>query len=215
MPIMFDSIDIWTGPGRAAVFLDRDGTINHEVEYLGSPDKLALLPGAAAAIARLNQADIPVIVVTNQSGIARGYYNEADLHAVHARLDELLAQQKASVTGYYYCPHHVEAQVPAYRVDCECRKPRTGMLSAAAAQENIALGQSFLVGDKLSDVDAARNAGCRPILVRTGYGRKAEAKLLQLADASGQPPRVPVVDTLSDAIQHVLAAMGHPQAQAA
>lgn len=209
------SIDtkIWTGPGRPAVFLDRDGTINEEVKYLGSPHQLRLIPGAAQAVARLNQAGIPVIVVTNQSGIARGYYTEDDVQQVHAYLDKLLADHGASVDAYYYCPHHPGAIVKKYLVDCECRKPRTGMLSAAAAQENVSLAHAYMVGDKRSDLRAAVNAGARGILVRTGYGKEVEAELLREAEATGAALVTNIVDDLSAAVDHILAALEQSQPQ--
>lgn len=202
--------DIWTGPGRAAVFLDRDGTVNQEVQYLSKPEQMKLMPRAGQAIARLNQAKLPVIIVTNQSGIARGYYSEDDLHAIHARMDELLAEHGASVTAYYYCPHHPQAKIEQYRVDCECRKPRTGMLFAAAAQENVALGQSYLVGDKRSDLDAAHHAGCQPILVRTGYGTRAEAGLRREAAEYVRDVRETIVNDLSAAVDHILLSSSTP-----
>lgn len=204
---------IWTGPGRPAVFLDRDGTINEEVKYLGSPHQLRLIPGAAQAIARLNQVGIPVIVVTNQSGIARGYYSEDDVQDVHNYMDKLLADEGASVSAYYYCPHHPAAIVRKYAVDCECRKPRIGMLSAAAAQENVSLGQAYLVGDKRSDLRAAVNSGARGILVRTGYGKKTEEELLREAEVTGAALVTNIVDDLAAAVEQILAALNPTQPQ--
>ncbi|PQO31532.1 D-glycero-beta-D-manno-heptose 1,7-bisphosphate 7-phosphatase [Blastopirellula marina] len=204
---------IWTGPGRPAVFLDRDGTINEEVKYLSSPHQLRLIPGAAEAIARLNQAGIPVIVVTNQSGIARGYYTEDDVEQVHSYLDKLLADHGASIDAYYYCPHHPGAIVKQYLVDCECRKPRTGMLSAAAAQENVSLAQAYLVGDKRSDLRAAISAGARGILVRTGYGKETEQELLREAEASGAALVTNIVDDLAAAVDQILTTLSQSQPQ--
>ncbi|MBI1248378.1 D-glycero-beta-D-manno-heptose 1,7-bisphosphate 7-phosphatase [bacterium] len=204
---------IWTGPGRPAVFLDRDGTINEEVKYLGSPHQLRLIPGAAEAIARLNQTGIPVIVVTNQSGIAHGYYTEDDIQDIHNYLDKLLADHGASINAYYYCPHHPEAIVKKYMVDCECRKPRIGMLSAAAAQENVSLSQAYLIGDKRSDLRAALNAGARGILVRTGYGRQTEEELLREAEATGAALVTNIVDDLAAAVDQILASTQQSQPQ--
>ncbi|MBA2114533.1 D-glycero-beta-D-manno-heptose 1,7-bisphosphate 7-phosphatase [Bremerella alba] len=204
---------IWTGPGRPAVFLDRDGTINEEVKYLGSPHQLRIIPGAAEAIARLNQVGIPVIVVTNQSGIARGYYSEDDVQDVHNYMDKLLADQGASVTSYYYCPHHPDAIVRKYAVDCECRKPRIGMLSAAAAQENVSLSQAYVVGDKRSDLRAAVNSGARGILVRTGYGKKTEEELLREAEATGAALVTNIVDDLAAAVEQILSALDQTKPQ--
>jgi len=204
---------IWTGPGRPAVFLDRDGTINEEVKYLGSPHQLRIIPGAAEAIARLNKAGIPVIVVTNQSGIARGYYTEDDVQDVHNYMDKLLADHGASVNAYYYCPHHPDAIVKKYAVDCECRKPRIGMLSAAAAQENVSLSQAYLVGDKRSDLRAAVNAGARGILVRTGYGAKTEEELLREAESTGAALVTNIVDDLAAAVEQILSSLNQTQPQ--
>jgi D-glycero-D-manno-heptose 1,7-bisphosphate phosphatase len=156
---------------RAALFLDRDGVIVDEAEYLADPAQLRLLPGAAEAIADLNRKSVPVIVVTNQSGVARGYFPESRIAEIHEQLDRLLAGQGAQIARYYYCPHHpTEGQSP-YRVDCQCRKPRPGMLLQAARDLSLDLRQSYLVGDKLSDLEAGASAGCRTVLVRTGYGR--------------------------------------------
>lgn len=204
---------IWTGPGRPAVFLDRDGTINEEVQYLSSPHQLRLIPGAAQAIARLNQASIPVIVVTNQSGIARGFFTEDEVEEVHNYLDKLLADQGASIDAYYYCPHHPAAIVKQYMVDCECRKPRAGMLSAAAAQENVSLAQAYLVGDKRSDLRAAVSAGARGILVRTGYGKETEQELLREAEATGAALVTNVVDDLTAAVEQILGTVSQSQPQ--
>jgi D-glycero-D-manno-heptose 1,7-bisphosphate phosphatase len=155
---------------RPALFLDRDGVIVDEAEYLADPAKLCLLPGSAEAIVEVNRQGVPVIVVTNQSGVARGYFPESRVAEIHVQLDRLLAGQGAHISRYYYCPHHpTEGQSP-YRVDCQCRKPRPGMLLQAARDLSLELHESFLVGDKLSDLEAGASAGCQTILVRTGYG---------------------------------------------
>ncbi len=152
----------------AAAFLDRDGTINvkaPEGEYIERPAQLRLLDGAAAAVARLNAARVPVIVVTNQRGIALGRMTEEDLAAVHARLDELLAAEGAHVDAYYHCPHDKGV--------CDCRKPGTAMLEQAAREHGIDLARSVLVGDSASDVEAGRRVGARTVLL----GRDAESLL--------------------------------------
>ena len=156
---------------QPALFLDRDGVINTEVEYLRHPSQLQLLPGAAQAIARVNAWHLPVIVVSNQAGIARGYFDEAQLAEIHRALDQLLwAQQHAHIDAYYFCPHHPTAGYGPYKVDCACRKPKPGLLLAAAAHHNLDLVKSYLVGDKASDIQAGQTAGCHTILVKTGYG---------------------------------------------
>jgi D-glycero-D-manno-heptose 1,7-bisphosphate phosphatase len=154
------------------LFLDRDGVIVDEAEYLVDPAQLRLIPGSAEAIAEVNRRGVPVIVVTNQSGVARGYFPESRVAEIHERLDTLLAGQGgAHITRYYYCPHHPTEGQSAYRVDCQCRKPRPGMLLEAARDLSLELHESFLIGDKLSDLEAGASAGCRTILARTGYGR--------------------------------------------
>ena len=155
---------------RPALFLDRDGVIVEEAEYLADPAALRPLPGAAEAIAEINREGIPVVVVTNQSGVARGYFPESRVAEIHAQLDRLLAGQGVRITRYYHCPHHPTEGQPPHRVDCPCRKPRPGMLLQAARDLCLDLRKSYLVGDKLSDLQAGAAAGCRTILVRTGYG---------------------------------------------
>ena len=146
--------------GRPAVFLDRDGTIVHDAEYLRDPDDVRLLPGAARAIGRLNAARVPVIVVTNQSGIARGLLTADDYAAVSARLDALLAEAGARIDASYFCPHH-----PDFTGPCDCRKPGTLLYRRAAADYDIDLGRSAFVGDRWRDVAAASELGGRGILV--------------------------------------------------
>jgi D-glycero-D-manno-heptose 1,7-bisphosphate phosphatase len=166
---------------RPAVFLDRDGTIVEDVDYLTQPSQLRLIPGAATAIGRLNARARPVIVVTNQSAVARGLLTESGLDAVHASLRELLAAQGAHVDAIYYCPHHPEAADAAYRRDCDCRKPAAGMLLQAARDHGLDLAASVMIGDSLRDLKAGAAAGCKSlILVRTGHGRGEETGVTRL-----------------------------------
>ncbi|MHB0976075.1 MAG: D-glycero-alpha-D-manno-heptose-1,7-bisphosphate 7-phosphatase [Candidatus Aquicultorales bacterium] len=155
--------------GKRAVFLDRDGTINEEIGYLGDPAKLVILPGAAGAIRRLNEAGFEVFIVTNQAGVARGYFTEDVVRKIHRRLIETLAEGGAHVRAIYYCPHHpdflAEGETP-----CSCRKPEPGMLLAAANDFDIDLSASFVVGDTLKDFEAGERGGARSILLLTGYG---------------------------------------------
>lgn len=152
-----------------AVFLDRDGTVNVEVGYLREPEQLELIPGAAAAIRRLNEAGRLVVLVTNQSGVARGYFPESMVHDVHARLAQMLGREGAKLDAVYYCPHHPTAGNAPYRTECDCRKPATGLLKRAAREHHIDLERSFMVGDKWSDVELGHRAGARSILVSTGF----------------------------------------------
>ncbi len=163
-------------PARA-VFLDRDGTVNQERDYLFRPEEFVFVPGAPAAIRLLKETGFLVVVVTNQSGIARGYYDEAAMHRLHRHMDGLLAREGAAVDAYYFCPHHPDGTVERYRTVCACRKPLPGMLLQAATEHRIDLFASFIIGDKLVDVEAGRAAGCRPVLVETGYGATEKARL--------------------------------------
>lgn len=149
-----------------AVFLDRDGTINKELEYLNDPKDLRLIPGAAEAIRVLNETGVPVVLVTNQAGIGRGYFSEVRLKEIRQELARRLAANDAHLDAIYYCPHHPDE-------GCDCRKPNTGMLVRAAQRHDIDLQRSFVVGDKIGDLDAGRRVGCRTVLVLTGYGMGA------------------------------------------
>jgi len=152
------------------IFFDRDGTLNTEVDYLSRPEELQLIPNAAQAIREANEFGVKVLIITNQSGIARGLFTEHDLEAIHERLRLLLARHGAHVDGIYFCPHHPEFGVAPYRKSCRCRKPKTGMLSKAASEHGVDLKQSFVIGDRCIDMQAGRAAGCTTTLVLTGYG---------------------------------------------
>lgn len=146
-----------------AVFLDRDDTIIRDVPYLNDPDKIELLPGAAQAIALLNEHDLPVIIVTNQSGIARGLLDEHILKSIHERLTALLSEQGASIDAIYYCPHHPEGSVAELRRECACRKPAPGLLLKAAFDFGLDLKRCYLVGDKPIDIQTIHRVGGRGI----------------------------------------------------
>lgn len=156
---------------RPAVFLDRDGTINEQMGYINHLSRFILLPGSAAAIRMLNEHDIPVFVVTNQSGLARGYFPPSLLDEVHGQMTEMLAAEGARVDGIYICPHHPEAKEEQYRLNCDCRKPKPGLFTRAALEHNIDLSASYVVGDRWSDLKAADTCGATGILVLSGYGR--------------------------------------------
>jgi len=162
---------------RPAVFLDRDGTVNVEVHYLSQPEDLVLLPSVAETIALLNSRNIAVVIVTNQAGVARGYFPEHRLIDIHKRLDEMLAAEGAHVDGIYYCPHHPTSGLGAYKTVCECRKPLPGMLIQAARDLNLDLSRSLMIGDRDSDLEAGANAGCQTALVLTGYGKETSAAI--------------------------------------
>jgi len=181
---------------KPAVFLDRDGTINVERDYLYRPEDFCFIDGADTAIRQLNDAGFLVVVVTNQSGVARGYYREEDVDVLHAYLSQRLAEVGGHVDAYYYCPHHPRSGQPPYVQECDCRKGKPGMLLQAAREFDIDLARSWMVGDKKADVDAGLAAGCRPVLVRTGHG-ESECRNID-ADL------VPVCDDLSAAVAFIL-----------
>jgi D-glycero-D-manno-heptose 1,7-bisphosphate phosphatase len=178
---------------RPGVFLDRDGTLIEDSGYLHRPEDVRLLPGAARAVARLNAAGYAVVVVTNQSGIARGLYDVAAYQAVQGRLAHLLAAAGARLDGAYYCPHH-----PDHTGPCACRKPGVRLFEEAARSLGLDLHRSWFVGDRAGDVIPARALGGRGLLVATGEGPAHAAA----ARAEG----VPVVADLAAAADHILGA---------
>ncbi|MEW6428134.1 MAG: HAD family hydrolase [Thermodesulfobacteriota bacterium] len=158
-------------PLRAAVFLDRDGTVNEQMGYINHISRFHLFPEAGPAIRLLNERGVPAVLVTNQSGLARGYFPESLLDRVHRLMEEELARQGARFDGIYVCPHHPEAREERFRVDCDCRKPKPGLLLRAAAELGLDLGRSYMIGDRLSDIRAAAGVGSCGVMVLTGYGR--------------------------------------------
>ena len=156
---------------RRAVFIDRDGTISEEVGYINHPSRFRVFPYAAAAIKHLNDAGWLAIVVTNQAGVARGYFSEDMIQTVHAGMTKELENGGARLDAIYYCAHHPSVGEPPYRFDCDCRKPKPGLISRAARDFDIDLSGSWMVGDRYSDVELARNAGVQSMFVLSGYGR--------------------------------------------
>lgn|SRR5487761_1146945 len=150
-----------------AIFLDKDGTLLEDVPYNVEPRLMRLSPGAGEAV-RLLAPHYRLIVVSNQSGVAHGFFAESALRSVESRLRQLLADHGATLSAFYYCPHHPQGQVAAYRRRCDCRKPQPGMLLRAAAEHGIDLRGSWMVGDILDDIEAGRRAGCRTLLVDNG-----------------------------------------------
>jgi D-glycero-D-manno-heptose 1,7-bisphosphate phosphatase len=189
------------GPIKAAVFLDRDGTIIEDADYLVHPDQVRMIPGAAEALRRLNDLRIPVVIVTNQSAVARGMASEIDVTAVNDRLRVLLAAAGAHLDGIYYCPHHPEIGVSPYRRSCDCRKPLPGLLQRAARELGLDLPASAMIGDSLRDLEAGAAAGCATLmLVRTGHGAKDEAK----ARAARFSAPAAICDDLATAVDQFL-----------
>ena len=156
--------------GRRAVFIDRDGTISEEVGYVNHVSRYRVFPFAARAVRALNEAGWLAVLVTNQAGVARGYFKEDLIGEVHAALAAELERGGARLDAVYYCPHHPSVGAPPYRQDCDCRKPRPGLVRRAEAELGIDPSASWMVGDRYGDVELARNAGLRSAFVLSGYG---------------------------------------------
>jgi D,D-heptose 1,7-bisphosphate phosphatase len=162
-------------PQNKACFLDRDGVLIEEKDYLCDPDGVVLADRLEEIFAHLRARGYKVIIISNQAGIAKGYFKEEQLKAVQQRIDELLAQFGEKLDGVYYCYHHAKGVIPEYTKECNCRKPAPGMILQAAKDHDIDLSQSVMIGDRVTDVQAGINAGCRAVaLVRTGHGAKED-----------------------------------------
>jgi len=181
---------------RRAAFLDRDGTINVEKRYLHKTEDFEFIPGAPEAIKSLKAAGFLVVVVSNQSGIARGYFDEDAVEKLHRHIQGELICLGTSIDAFYFCPHHPDEGLGEYKVVCDCRKGQPGMLLQAARDHNIDLSRSFMVGDKIADIEAAENAGCKPIMVLTGYGQSEAHKLVQ--------GRATICEDIVDAVKEIL-----------
>ena len=183
---------------RPAVFLDRDGTLVEEAGYLDRLERLVFFPYSVDAVRLLNRAGLAVVIVTNQAGIARGIFKESFVGEAHRHIAERLSAGGARVDGFYYCPHHPEAVIEAYRQSCDCRKPQPGLLKRAASDLDIALDESFVVGDRWHDLEAGQRVGARGVLVRTGYGKTEEA--------AGHSVVIPsaIVDNVMEAVSWIL-----------
>lgn len=156
---------------RKAIFMDRDGTVSDEVGYVNHIDRYRLLPRSAEAIRRINAAGFLSFVITNQSGVARGLFDEALILKVHETLGRWLNEAGARLDGIYYCPHHPKEGEPPWRLACDCRKPKPGLLLRAAREHDVDLASSYMIGDTVLDIEAARNVGATGVLVLTGYGK--------------------------------------------
>lgn len=154
---------------RRAVFLDKDGTLIPDIPYNVDPGRIQLYPDAGLALQQLHGAGYQLLVISNQAGVARGYFAETALPAVADRLQALLAEFQVSLSGFYYCPHHPAGTVPEYTRPCACRKPAPGLLLQAAAEHQLSLPDSWMIGDILNDVEAGNRAGCRTILLDRGH----------------------------------------------
>jgi D-glycero-D-manno-heptose 1,7-bisphosphate phosphatase len=186
--------------GAPAVFLDRDGTICEEVGYVNHLDRIRLFPWSAEAIRKLNKAGLPVIVVTNQSGVGRGYFSEDLVKQANVKIAMELASRDARLEAFYYCPHHPTATLEEYRKTCRCRKPATGMMEEAAKRFNLDLKSSYVVGDSYRDAQLAFNSGASSIMVMTGYGKG------EYEHHRRSWPRMPdmIAETLLEAAERIL-----------
>jgi D-glycero-D-manno-heptose 1,7-bisphosphate phosphatase len=187
---------------RAAVFLDRDGTINEEVDYLSRAEDFKLISGAAAGMRELASSGYALVVVTNQSGIARGMFSEERLEEIHARMIELLRAEQVELDRIEYCPHHPDEDDDRYGVDCECRKPKSGLLQQAQQVLDIDLSRSWIVGDSMRDLEAGKRLGVEGVLVRTGKGAEVERRL-----DTAERPLVRVANDLFSASQLILSSV--------
>ena len=191
---------------RPTVFIDRDGTMVHDVGYLSRIEDLRWFPATIDAVRMLNRAGFLVCVTTNQSGIALGFCTDAFVRRVHDEMGATIARSGGRVDGWFYCPHHPQATIDALRLDCECRKPRPGLVRQAQDQFPIDLARSFVIGDKSADVGLAEGVGARGVLVRTGYG---ESEIVRCGGAV--PGAAYVAADLMAATTWILAEAGHPR----
>jgi D,D-heptose 1,7-bisphosphate phosphatase len=155
-----------------AIFLDRDGVINKEVSYLSNPDMFEFIEGSIEALKILKQKMFLLIVITNQAGIARGFFTEEILNTIHNKMTKILIQNGVKLDDIYYCPHH-----PDFTGPCECRKPNPGMIYKAKSKYNIDLTQSYMVGDTLNDIQTGKTTNCKTVLLLTGYGKEEQKKI--------------------------------------
>jgi histidinol-phosphate phosphatase family protein len=191
---------------QPAVFLDRDGTMVHDVGYLSRLEDLQWFPWTIEAVRLLHRAGFLVCVTTNQSGIALGFCTDAFVRRVHEEMSAAIEAAGARIDGWFYCPHHPEAAIDALRTDCECRKPKPGLVRQAQQRFEVDLTRSFVIGDKSADVGLAEAVGARGILVRTGYGES------ELVRHDGHMPGAAHIATdLLGAVTWILAETGHPK----
>ncbi len=187
---------------KPAIFIDRDGTLSHEVGYVNHLSRFRLYPFAVDAVRLINRGGFQAVVVTNQAGVARGYFPETLVGEVHASLNEAMTAGGARLDGVYYCPHHPSVGAPPYRLDCDCRKPRPGLLLRAARQLGLDLAGSWVVGDRKGDMELAWAVGARGALVKTGYGL---GELTYHAPSWSRQPDL-VAEHLLEAVERILVA---------
>jgi D,D-heptose 1,7-bisphosphate phosphatase len=188
---------------NTAVFLDRDGTINEEVGYLDSIGKLKLFANTAEAIRMINESGMKAVVITNQSGVARGYFTEEFVKTVHIEIQKELHAKGAFIDAFYYCPHHPTEGFGIYLKSCTCRKPEAGMLVSASRDMDIDLSRSYIVGDMLKDIQVAGKVRAKGILVKTGYGLNTIQKDLKPASEEIHQPHY-IAEDILDAVRWIL-----------
>ena len=184
---------------KKAVFLDRDGTINKDVGYPDSFSLVEVFPYSFEAVRKLNEAGLLAVIVTNQSGVGRGLIVEKTLHDIHQKIKDVFAKHNAHFDGIYYCPHYLSSSDPQYRIDCQCRKPNSGMALQAAEELNIDMKNSYMVGDKVEDILFGMNIQAQSILVLTGFGQQSLPKLKVI----GKNPAY-IAKNLLDAVNWIL-----------
>ena len=192
---------------RPAIFMDRDGTVNEQMGYINHIRRFVLLPGSAEAIRLLNQHRFLAIIVSNQSGVARGYFPVDLVYEVHDHMDRLLRQEGAVLDGILFCPHYPDGKVPEYSMPCDCRKPRTGLIEQACREFPIDMTNSYVIGDRCTDMELASRSGLKGILVKTGYGL---GDLKYIVPSSPYQP-FHVAEDLLDAVQWIVGRSQDPK----
>ncbi len=185
---------------KIAVFLDRDGTVNEEMGYINHISRLRIFPNAIKAIKRLNKRGLKTFIITNQSGVARGFFPYSLVEDIHKEIIKGLKKEGAYIDGIYWCPHHPQGSIKPYAALCDCRKPKPGLLKKAANEHHIILDKSYVVGDKVTDIITGKNIGAKTILVLTGYGR---GECEYILPNSGVKPDY-IADDLLDAVDCIL-----------
>lgn len=189
------------------IFLDRDGTLNEEVKYLYRKEDLRILEGVPGAIRKLKARGFKIVVVTNQAGVARGYYKEEDVKKLHSYMNELLAASQGAIDHFFYCPHHPYHGIGAYKCRCHCRKPETGLLEMAEQYYNVDKERSWMVGDKWTDIQAGIRYGVRTALVGTGYGAEVHREQMLPMEGHRKEGGLPYdiyAETFADAAREIL-----------
>jgi D-glycero-D-manno-heptose 1,7-bisphosphate phosphatase len=189
---------------HSAVFIDRDGTLNVEKDYVYKIEDFEFIDGAKEAVRILNENFFKVVVISNQSGIARGYYTPNDVHLLHDYIQRELRKEKAHIDAFFYCPHHPDGTIDEFRKACDCRKPNPGMILQAEQKLNIDLQSSFVIGDNFSDIKIKEKIPVKAILVKTGHGNKA---LEELQNETIKPDRIEA--NLLDAVKYIMRTTTH------